>query len=131
MDILSLAIGKAAGGGSGNFLIASGTFTLAEDSKSVYVDVDFEPTHAIAYGDQDEVTQTAWNAYAVILFDREQEMSVSLQTRLTNGTTFGVTTQLRDPSDLTYSDGQFKFYDTVYAFKAGRTYTWYCWRENS
>lgn len=122
------AIGDIPTGGGGNYDIASGTITPASNSKSIYVDVDFEPTHALIFADFTNWAYTSWQEWGNVIFDTSFPYYMSLQARISNGN-FQFNTPNRAISNVSYSGGKFKFADTQYNFQAGTTYTWFAWRE--
>ena len=124
-DTLTFVKGE---GGGGDSNMASGTVTLPTNSKTIPVDVDFEPTHAILYADFENWTTTSWNGWGAVVFDMSMSHYVSLQARINNGN-FQFNTSNREISNITYSDGKFTFADPTFVFPAGTTYTWYAWRE--
>lgn len=117
----------AVSGGGSTCQMESGIVTPSEDSNSIYVDVAFEPTHAMIFADYANWSYTSWTQWGNVIFDTSYEKYLSLSARLLNGT-FGYNAAARDISLISYSDGKFKFYDSGYKFKAGTTYHWFCWR---
>lgn len=117
----------AVSGGGSTYQMASGTVTPSADDNSIYVDVDFEPTHAMIFADYANWSYTSWVQWGNVIFDTSYEKYLSLSARVLNGT-FGFNAANRDISLISYSGGKFKFYDSSYKFKAGITYHWFCWR---
>ena len=117
----------AVSGGGSTCQMASGVVTPSADDNSIYVDVDFEPTHAMIFADYANWSYTSWTQWGNVIFDTSYEKYLSLSARLLNGT-FGYNAAARDISLISYSDGKFKFHDNGYKFKAGTTYHWMCWR---
>ena len=128
-DTLTFVKGEG-GGGSGDSNIASGTVTLSSNSKTIPVDVDFEPTHAFIYADFENWTSTSWNGWGAVIFDTSKPYYLSLQARINSGN-FQFNPSTRDISNITYSGGKFNFVDPNFNFLAGTTYTWYAWRETT
>lgn len=116
--------------GGGDYDIVSGTVTPSSNSKTIPVDVDFEPTHAILYADFENWTSTSWNGWGIVIFDRSKPYYLSLQARI-NNRNFQFNSSARAISNITYSDGKLTFADTTFKFLAGTTYTWYAWRETT
>lgn len=117
-----------ASGGSGSVMYASGTVTPSANSKTISVEVDFEPTHAIIHADFTNWTFTSWQEWGNVIWDTALSSYLSLQARINNGN-FQYNVTNRDISNITYSGGKFNFKDTTFNFQAGITYTWYAWRE--
>lgn len=116
----------AVSGGGSTCQMASGIVTPSEDANSIYVDVDFEPTHAMIFADFNW-SYTSWTQWGNVIFDTSYAKYLSLSARVLNGT-FAFNAAARDISLISYSGGKFMFYDGGYKFKAGITYHWICWR---
>lgn len=124
------AIPTGGGGGGGDYQIAGGSFTLVQGYPDAYVDVDFEPTHAICFRPISDFAEiTSWKLYCVTIPDTSEDKYITTSARTVNGNLGGNAT-LRDMTYIEYSDGQFKF-NSNYNFLPGITYYWYCWRENT
>lgn len=123
------AIPTGGGGGGGDYQIAGGSFTLVQANTSAYVDVDFEPTHAICFRPISDFAEiTSWTLYSITIPDTSENKYIVVSARTVSGNPSGNAT-LRDTTNIEYSDGQFKF-NANYNFLTGITYYWYCWREN-
>lgn len=124
------AIGDIPTGGGGDYDVAGGTVILANSDRTISVDVDFEPTHAILFADYTNWAYTSWTQWGTIVFDTSFPYYMGIQTRI-NGGNFQYNPGNRDISNISYVGGKFKFYDTNFNFQAGVTYTWYAWRERT
>lgn len=113
----------------GDYDIVGGTVTPAANSKTIFVDVDFEPTHAIIYADYTNWAYTSWQEWGNVI-DTSFSYYLSIQARINNGS-FQYNSANRAISNVSYSNGKFKFADTTFNFQAGTTYTWYVWREKT
>ena len=129
-DVTNYASADVNVAGGGGYDVASGTVTLSSNSRTIPVDVDFEPTHAFIYADFENWTSTSWNGWAIVIFDMSMPYYASIQARINSGN-FQFNTSTRDISNITYSDGKFNFADPTFVFPAGITYTWYAWRETT
>lgn len=112
--------------------IASGTWTLSSDNKTVQVDVDFEPTHAICYANTMNYADwtSSWQQFGIVMLNNILPYYFSFQVRNLNDS-FNTNLSRRAISEIGYNNGKFTFYDAGYPFVAGKTYTWFCWRESS
>lgn len=118
------------GGGGGDYQIAGGTFILAQANPNAYVNVDFEPTHAICFRPISDFAEIAsWSLCCVTIPDTSEDKYLVSAARTVNGTLGGNVT-FRDMTYIEYSDGKFKF-NANYNFLTGVSYYWYCWRENT
>lgn len=117
-------------GGGGDYDVATGTVTPSANGKTISVDVDFEPTHALIFADFTSWVATSWNEWGVVVFDMSYPRYLSIQARINNDT-FQFNPTSRDISAISYSGGKFNFYDSTFQFQAGITYTWYAWREKT
>lgn len=125
-----IVLDDVAPSGGGDYQIAGGTFTLAQANPNAYVDVDFEPTHAICFRPISDFAEiTSWALCCITIPDTSEDKYLVSAARTVNGNLGGNVT-FRDMTYIEYSDGKFKF-NANYNFLTGITYYWYCWRENT
>ena len=110
--------------------IVGGTIQLENDTHTIPVEVPFEPTHAICYAetlDPDDWTDS-WYIFSIYAPSLSLPKVFSIWARTVNNA-LQITPAMRDTNTQTYDSGIFNFYDSGYFFKAGKTYSWFCWRE--